>query len=339
MDDLSGSFSKLRGGLTDSQGRSYAGFVRGLQPRWATVWRDVGLGYAALAGVVVLLTLLDGRHPALDVVLAIAGALLVGYAFAFVQLFLHEAAHYNIAPSRPLNDRLANWLIAAPIGQDIARYRQIHFDHHRFLGTTRDSENTYFRPLSPGFVVQTLTGWHAVRTYLGRDRRLAQAKPGKARAAAGGRVTPWLYAGLLAHLVLLGGLLAAGEYVAVAAWLAGIGAVFPFFGALRQLLEHRRPDADATVDYAARDHGAYSRMFGDGPVGRTLGGAGFNRHLLHHWEPQVSYTRLADLEAFLLDTAAAPIIEARRSSYPGTAAALWNGGRAAAGWRGRTAGP
>ena len=46
--------------------------------------------------------------------------------------------------------------------------------------------------------------------------------------------------------------------------------------------------------YCAACHGTSAK--GDGPLASTLGGAGFNRHLLHHWEPKISYTRFRELE-------------------------------------------
>ena len=61
-----------------------------------------------------------------------------------------------------------------------------------------------------------------------------------------------------------------------------------------------------------------NRLFGDGPLASTVGSAGFNRHAIHHWEPQLSYTRLADLEAYLLRTDAAPLVRERQTSYADT---------------------
>jgi hypothetical protein len=90
---------------------------------------------------------------------------------------------------------------------------------------------------------------------------------------------------------------------------------FPFFATLRQVLEHRSATAVAGCDFRRLPHGALTRLFGDGIVASTFGGAGFNRHLLHHWEPQVSYTRLRELESFLLRTRAAPILDGRRTTY------------------------
>jgi hypothetical protein len=91
--------------------------------------------------------------------------------------------------------------------------------------------------------------------------------------------------------------------------------VFPLLATLRQALEHRDDKARSDIDYAKTDQGAYTRLFGDGWFARTFGGAGFNRHLLHHWEPHVSYTRLADLERFLASTPIAAVMEMRRTSY------------------------
>jgi hypothetical protein len=37
--------------------------------------------------------------------------------------------------------------------------------------------------------------------------------------------------------------------------------------------------------------------------------------MLHHWEQHISYTRLKDLETFLLDTEAADLIKTNSSGY------------------------
>jgi hypothetical protein len=50
-------------------------------------------------------------------------------------------------------------------------------------------------------------------------------------------------------------------------------------------------------------------------VANTLGSAGFNRHALHHWEPNLSYTRLQDVERYLLRTPVAPAVRSRQTTY------------------------
>jgi len=106
-----------------------------------------------------------------------------------------------------------------------------------------------------------------------------------------------------------------GAWWLALSWMLGIGFVFPFLGATRQLLEHRRPDADDRADYTRSDHGTYTRLFAGGLFGSTFGAAGFNRHLLHHWEPQVSYTNLPELEEFLAQTPMRGVMDTHRSTY------------------------
>ena len=68
---------------------------------------------------------------------------------------------------------LMGWLF----GSSIALYRKIHWQHHRALGTTMDSENSYFDALGIGYLVQGLTGFKALRT-LRQYRRTESAAPG-----------------------------------------------------------------------------------------------------------------------------------------------------------------
>jgi fatty acid desaturase len=118
--------------------------------------------------------------------------------------------------------------------------------------------------------------------------------------------------GLTTHALILSALALTQCWGAALAWLAGMGTVYPFIASIRQLLEHRAlaPDAEAPVPYAATH-----RLFGEGPFASTFGGAGFNRHLLHHMEPQISCTRLAEVELFLNATSRASWLATHRTSY------------------------
>src|SRR5262249_27645791 len=106
----------------------------------------------------------------------------------------------------------------------------------------------------------------------------------------------------------------AGVWISLA-WFFGMVALFPLFSSLRQLLEHRDIAASRDLDYGKVPHGAVSRLFGSGLIASTFGGAGFNRHLLHHWDPLIPCTRLIEVERFLLDTSAAGLIRQATTSY------------------------
>ena len=135
--------------------------------------------------------------------------------------------------------------------------------------------------------------------------------------AAGDKRMFWLMAIFNATIVLTSFWL--GHWQFSLAWAGGVIVFFPFFGALRQLLEHRDLEADASADFTQTNHGRVSRIFMVGWLSNTFGGAGFVRHMLHHWDPQASYTRLRDIEDFLLNTEkCGDIIKRSRTTYSRT---------------------
>ncbi len=300
-----GEVGSLRARLNAETDGEYRRLLAALKPDFGRVWRDIGLGYAALGVILAFSALplpLGWSAP-----LVLLCAALAGYALAYLQLFLHEAAHYNLAADRATNDRLANAAISWHLGADVGRYRITHFAHHRNHGLTTDTERSYFHALTPRFLLEMLSGVHALRTFLGRA--------GEPQVGEASRSLWPLARGGLVHLLIVGALVGVGAWRAAAAWVVGVGVFLPFFGALRQILEHRSPAAVADVDYAQIPHGAYTRVFKGGFFTKTFGGAGFDRHLIHHWEPQVSYTRLGELEAYLRGTSAGPSLEAHTTTY------------------------
>jgi len=296
-----------RNALVTDDGLSFREFRRRLTPRYGIVWSHLALGYLSLViiGAAVVLT-----APLAPAWLRVAvGAVLFGFVQAFIQLFLHEAAHYNFAPGRANNDRLANLFIGAIHGLEIGAYRVVHFEHHRRLGTTMDSERSYFDPLNMRFFAEALLGIKGLRVLTRRSVIVARSTS-DTRAAWRQKITA-----AVIHLAIVGTAVATRQYALALAWIIGTLSVMPLFVSLRQLLEHRSEGAEAHVDYSVVEHGSVNRLFGDGPIASTLGGAGFNRHLLHHWEPQISYTRLREVERYLMGTSAAAAVKERQSTY------------------------
>jgi fatty acid desaturase len=307
--------------LQDSAGRTGREVVAGLTPRYGLAWLHIACGYAAIAVTVALVAVAASERPLGFVLGGALGGIALGFWFHFVYLFEHEAAHYNLAGSRRTNDRLANAFIGSLIGEDIRRYRPVHLAHHKWLGTTMDTERSYFDPLDLRFLVESLTGVRAARVFLQRDQLSRRADSSEAEVvgvkeqSGPGYLNGTLVRAAALNGVIVIGALVVGEPVVAAAWVLGFMVFLPACNSLRQVLEHRDAAADPTVDYRVVPHGAVNRLFGPGPLGRTLGGAGFNRHLLHHWMPQVSYTRLGELEAFLRDTELAPVLAGHSTTY------------------------
>ena len=294
--------------LSAETGGDYHHFRRSLDADYGIVTRDIALGYGALVLIVGLVALAPGIIGGLAA--AGAGAIAVGLAIAYLQLFIHEAAHWNLAADRKQSDRIANALICWQVGTSIAAYRRVHFDHHRHLGHADDGERSYVRALNWRLIAEMVTGIHALRIFVARAK--ASPATGKAPAAPAASLRP-LLRGIAVHALILVGLLAVGAWASALAWTGGMAIFFPLFATLRPLLEHRPAASDTSALTGPR--AAVTRMFDDGLLARIFGGAGFNRHLLHHWEPQVSYTRLAALDRYLARTSVGSIVEARRTTY------------------------
>ena len=308
----------LKGTLVDSEGVPYREFRRRLTPRWWRVGFDLAASYAVLIATLAGLVIWDPGMPA-AIAASIVGALVIGYTAHFINLIFHEAAHYNMVPGRSLNDLVANLLMGWMFATSVSLYRQVHFQHHRALGTTMDPENSYFDALRRRYLAEGLLGVKLVRSL--RENRDAEAKLERSAAEPSGtrrRRLLWTGIAAVVNLSIIAGLLALGSVPAAIAWAAGIVMVFPFLASLRTVLEHRAEDADSRADYARVDHGPVNRLFGSGPFATTFGSAGFNRHAIHHWEPQVSYTRLRDIESYLLRTEIAPLVRDRQTSYSET---------------------
>ncbi len=308
--------------LVNSKGVKYTQYKASLKPKYYMVWLEIILGYAIMIGTLWISTYVQAKYPGyfwLNIPICAAS---VGYWFAFVHLYVHEASHYNIAPGRQLNDTLADIFLGLIAGVHIKFYRIIHFEHHRHLGTTKDTENTYFEPLTWRFIIESLTGIRVFRVVAERNKTVKSIEGLSPEILHKNKIMTVL--GALFDLSVAIAFVMAGYWQTAIVWMAGIGVIFPFLLSLRQLLEHRAEYAKANIDYTKVDQGETIRMFGVGPIASTLGSAGFNRHLLHHWDPQVSCTRLKEIEEFLKDTELAPEVESTHTTYFKTFFKLFN---------------
>jgi len=225
---------------------------------------------------------------------------------------MHEGAHYNLHRDKTMNDRLANAFICILTGDEVKHYRALHWKHHLHLGETDDTEVSYHFAPTLRFAFETLAGIHAWRVF--KTHRRARALESK---DDGNRQRDFfaLARGIALHAVIAGLPLLFGWYSASLAWVVAVAVVFPFVSALRQQLEHRSEEASSKLDYSVIPHGAVNRMFEGSIFARSFGSAGFWRHLLHHWDPSVSYTRFSEFEGFLMSTDFAPLVDDSRTSY------------------------
>jgi fatty acid desaturase len=306
----------------------WVAYRKTLRPRYITVWFDIGLCFVMMTGgfaAHIVITSIRGNIFGLEV--GAFFALWIGFWLNAILTFGHEAAHYNLAPSRARNDILADWTIWLFFPESTKNYRRSHWQHHLHLGDPQDTEISYHNCLSPWFLARALTGIYLlelVSRYIfrrGTHSSLQRAPRSTPRGSTANRVAPALRT-MAVHSIFIGVAVAFHAYASALVWMIAIVFVFPFFASIRQILEHRAADAACSMDFGQVPQGPVNRTFGTDLFSRYFGAAGFNRHLLHHWDPTVSYTRFDEMQIFFNGTHLHGWLERAQSSYAATFAAL-----------------
>jgi len=310
-------FHSIKSSLYNAEGISYNEFKKTLKPVYSKVWLSIALGWLLL-----FIALIAGAHfiiyfhyIGLKLFFVLVDAIFLGFIITYILNFFHEAGHYNIASDKTSNDLLANMFLGILIAQSIKQYRIVHWQHHIKLGSTEDTERSYFEALTPLFFIENLTGIRALKVFLFRNKKASAESQHKDSASAKSEARIMLLAGLVFHLAVLSIFILTKTYWLSPVWIIGFGIFFPFFSSLRQLLEHRNEMADKKTDYTIVAHGKITRIFNSNLFASMYGSAGFTRHLLHHLEPQISYTNLNQLELFLQETIIAPQLKKQKTSY------------------------
>ena len=307
MRDYSNNFEQLRKQLSSELGdRRYIDIRRNLRPRYSLVWCDLVFSHVLLWSSV-WFSYMFSRWFFVPL-----WALLIGLFLHRLSLFLHEGAHFLLAPTKRLNDWLCDVLVSPLVLTSVASYRPGHMLHHRHLGETNDPERSYHSALNRRFVFSGLLGANVLRVVSARPQ--AQSDTQEVRRV----VIPLAGVFIYLSLVVLG--LMRFNLLSIASIILGVISVFPAVGSIRQLLEHRAESSH----FVSPADGPISRMFPFLPFGWLVGAAGFDRHLLHHWDPGISYTQLANLERQLAQTSAGAIIAARRTTYRSCFCDLWS---------------
>jgi fatty acid desaturase len=217
------------------------------------------------------------------------------------------------------NDLLATIFFGFLFGIELPSYRKIHWQHHLHLGTPSDTEVSYFNVLSTSFLLESFTGIHLLKTI--RDKSTQNVLSEKMKKNG----FKMLIAGALFNLAIIIIFVACHCWMQALEWTVAMLIFFPFFAALRQLLEHRSEAAEKKINYRTVPHGKISRLFQSNLFSRFFGGAGFTLHMVHHWDPQISYTRLKDIAAFLSDSRITKeIMTASKTTYSKTFTKLFS---------------
>ena len=313
-------FHESKANLVNKKGIHYTDFKKTLIPVYSRVWMEISAGWVCLLLIILAGIFVQKKVETvwIQILLDLILAKMLGLNVNYLLNFFHEASHFNLTKSKEKNDLLANIFLGILHGHGIKHYRIVHWQHHVHLGTTEDPERSYFEALTFKFILESLTGIRAIRIFLFRHKNVQQQDDNKNTPEVKRESKIMFMAGILFHAAIIVSFFCLHFYGLILIWGLGIGTFFPFYGSLRQLLEHRSENASKNINYAKVPHGKLSRMFNNSFIDRIFGSAGFNRHLLHHFEPQISYTNLKQVEEFLLETSIGELLKKEKTSYPTT---------------------
>ncbi len=210
---------------------------------------------------------------------------------------MHEAAHAHVFRGRRHSDWLGRWLLGPLVVSDFDAYRRRHWDHHRHLGTSRDTKYAYLTDLRGRgllrFALKCLVLAEALTKFRhatgNSEKLLLSGEPARARVwlARAAVVQALFAASILGVAALAHSSWEAATASAVLAYglvyVYGLGACTSFVAGLRAVAEHQiGPDGAPVVGRAAL------RNLRCNPVTRLVFGAyGFADHATHHADPGI----------------------------------------------------
>lgn len=220
---------------------------------------------------------------------------------------MHEASHFSVFSGRRASDLLGDWMLGPMVLADFRAYRARHWDHHRHLGSDRDTKDAYHVRIDGlrgiAFALRCVIGLEAVRKFF--HQLPGGEAPSAATNSKGWLLRTALWQSIFAASLFLTAWVGTGGDAAAACLRAAIAYLFVFHFGLASLavgMATLRAIAEHQVDgnEPARAGSAALRNFRDGPLSRLLMGAyGFSEHATHHRHPQIPSYRLPAATAAL----------------------------------------
>ena len=135
---MNGTEIALRRGIQDLVGRDYMGSLRTIQV--SRTMKDAALILATLVASIAAVSLTARSMPVALLLVGPPCMLLIGIAFNWINVQIHEASHGLLLSDAPKNDLFCNIVLGSFALQDVEGYRQTHFLHHSDLHTDRDPD-------------------------------------------------------------------------------------------------------------------------------------------------------------------------------------------------------
>jgi fatty acid desaturase len=319
-------------------GRSWAEFRKGL-PKDPGLWPVIDL-VSTWALVSACLLLVSRLGFPWNWALLVPVTLLLTLLLLRVTSFLHEAAHFNLFRDRQRNDLFGNVLAGLFFATSVDGYRTTHVWHHKDLGEALDPESSYVDEFDWLWVASVLSGRASAKIVARRRQILERHLTVQDLDAYRVRTRNFLIVSASCHAATIV-VLAAVAPVALLAWCLAAYVGVPGLGILRNILEHKHSALPSMEEVEAWErhlsNESRRRITGThvpkrvttrnfpGFLSGLIGPVGFRYHLLHHFDPSVSYRRLPVAWRFLRETQLGPALDSSASSYLNAAVRFYRG--------------
>jgi fatty acid desaturase len=311
--------------LTNSDGETYSAFRSRLKTNYARVALSITSSFV----LCLLLTFVMINQLAHSILL-LFGVI----PLSLIQLRLlnvtHEGAHYLLAPSRKVNDAFCNFVSGWFFVVAVDQYRITHIEHHRNLGESGDPENAHMDKLDLTWLLSAFSGIRTYKTLFLR-KNIRKTVINKREKVV--RVSHWLVptVGIVMHFSILLWIFRNGFSLGEICYLTATYFITPGLGMLRNLLEHRYVEiVDPSVwnTLTGRISGvkvtqATTRTFTQSILSQLYGSMGFTRHLLHHWDPSISFQNLKSVHQFILDSEVGHLVLSTDTTFTRQFISLW----------------
>jgi fatty acid desaturase len=238
-----------------------------------------------------------------------------------VLLIIHEGAHYHLSLNKTMNDTISNLLAGWFVFTDIKNYRITHIQHHRNLGSSSDPENSHMDKLDLSWILSAVTG---TKTALAFFKTISTGRK-KSEVSEPNSPTPIF--GAIIHLAIFLVIYFGLGLTSLLVWASCLLVIAPLLGMLRNLLEHRYVEAvdpilwEIFLNTSSKPieiNQITTRTFTQSIFSKLYGSMGFTHHLIHHWDPSISYMNLKKVHEFLLSSEVGDLLAKTDSTYTKT---------------------
>jgi len=270
-----------------------------------STWGVIALCFASMAWA-------SGQSMLIAAPIFLLAAVVIAGRQLSLAILEHDAAHASLFKAKWLNNRLADWLCARPIWNDLLRYRAYHFVHHSKTATPDDPDLclTAGLPTTRGSLARKLArdlfGVTGAKFFLGRilmdlglmrwtvtsevvwirqTRRSILLMPLTFLRNSGPAI--------LMNGLMLAALWAAGHPMLYLMWVLAFITPFPLFVRIRSFAEHAALEktTDMFLNTRTTRAGFLARA--------TVAPLNVNYHLEHHVMAATPYFRLPQMHRML----------------------------------------